>query len=353
MHTFRKTLLASAGLVSQLSASLALAHADSPAYLPESHAPAGVMADHLHATGEWMFGYRYMREDQKGMRHGSDRVGAAELSAAGYTMMPTGMTMDMHMLDIMYAVSDDLTLMLMPQYMSMDMSMKATATAMDGTGDTGDGHGQHGMAGHDHGTSGLGDTIFGGLFRIADGQDYRLHSTLAVSVPTGSVKEKNADGSYVHYGMQLGSGTWDLLPSVTYNGGRDRLSWGAQLSARLPMESENEAGFAFGEKYGATTWGAYRVADWLSLSLRLRYSKEGDIDGHYNGAHNHGSPPDLQANYGGEFLDYGLGLNLAMQQGVAAGVRLGLEWTGKINANVNGYQLDRDDGLNLSLSYAF
>ena len=32
--------------------------------------------------------------------------------------------------------------------------------------------------------------------------------------------------SDIHYGMQLGSGTWDLLPSVTYSGDHRRWSWG-------------------------------------------------------------------------------------------------------------------------------
>ncbi|MCX2801963.1 hypothetical protein OQJ68_09210 [Microbulbifer thermotolerans] len=343
MNAFKKTLLAAAvGCCTPL----ANAHTESPVYLPASHAPAGVMADHLHAEGEWMFGYRVMREEYSDIYHGSDEVGAMEVAMAGYSMMPTSMTMEMHMLDIMYAVSDDLTLMLMPQYMTMDMAMEMV----------GSGHGHMDSmheGGHDHSVSGVGDTILGGLFRIADTQGYRLHATLAISSPTGSVEEKNADGTFTHYGMQLGSGTWDLLPSLTYTSRLERLSWGAQVSARLPLEDENDSGFAFGERYGATAWSAYRIADWASLSARLEYAKEGDINGHYNGPHNHSSPPDLQENYGGEFVDCGIGVNFVAQRGALAGVRLGLEWVGSISANYNGYQLAREDGLNMSLSYAF
>lgn len=345
MKHFNLTLLAvAAGFATQS----AFAHDNkAPFYLPEGHAPAGVMADHLHAKGEWMFGYRAVRDEYSGVYRGSDEVDAADLAAAGYSMMPTGMTMEMHMLDIMYAVSDDLTLMLMPQVMSMEMDMAMTG------GGHGDMHGGHEMGSHRGRVSGTGDTVVGGLFRLADAGAQRLHATLAVSAPTGSVDEKNADGTFVHYGMQLGTGTWDLLPSVTYTGARDRLSWGTQLSARLPMESENDSGFAFGERYGATAWSAYRVADWLSLSARLQYSKEGDIDGHYKGSHNHSSPADLQGNYGGELLDLGLGLNLVAQDGALAGIRLGLEWVGDISAHYNGYQLARENGVNMSLSYAF
>ncbi|WP_051687281.1 hypothetical protein [Microbulbifer sp. HZ11] len=327
-----------------------------PVYLPESHAPAGIMADHLHRQGEWMLGYRYMRETFSGLYSGSQKTSTAAAGHAGYAMVPTGMTMEMHMLDIMYAVSDSLTLMFMPQTMSMDMTMAMTGTGHDHTGGMDAMNAMGGMnhdmtmhASHSHGT---GDTVFAGLFRLADTGNYKLHGTLGVSAPTGDVNLKNADGTYVHYGMQLGSGTWDLMPSLTYTGGHERLSWGAQTSARLPLQDENDSGFSFGERYGATAWSAYRLADWVSVSARLGYTKQHDINGHYNGPHNHASPSDLQGNYGGEFVDAALGANLVPQSGPFAGVRLGVEWTSSVSAHYNGYQLGRDDGLNMSLSYA-
>lgn len=353
MHVFHNNHFRPALLATSiaLAAPLASAHDGGPAILPEGHAPASVMADHLHAEGEWMIGYRYRREDYNDVYRGSHKVDAMDLQAAGYAMMPTGMTMEMHMLDIMYAVSDDLTLMFMPQTMHMDMSMEMIGDDHSHTDGAGGMDGMDNM--HDHSVSGIGDTVIAGLFRLADSGTYKLHATLGASAPTGSVKEKNADGTFTHYGMQLGSGTWDLMPSVTYTDALDRLSWGAQVSARLPMEGENDSGFAFGERYGATAWGAYRIVDWLSLSARLEYSKEGDINGHYRDPHNHASPADLQSNYGGELLDYGIGFNTVPQAGPLAGVRLGLEWVGNLSADYNGYQLAREDGLNMSLSYAF
>ena len=368
MYTVKKTL-ASVAIPLLVTTPHALAHdADTRAYIPESHAPAGVMADHLHKQGEWMVGYRYMRESLSGVYRGSNQTSSTDLNAAGFPMMPTSMTMEMHMLDIMYAVNDHLTLMFMPQTMSMDMTMAMTegshthdAMSMGESGnmdnmnamDPTEGH-DMGMQGlHSHGTSGTGDTIIAGLFRLVDKPGYRLHTTLGVSLPTGRVDLKNADGTFVHYGMQLGTGTWDLMPSVTYTDGHNRLSWGAQASARLPIQDENDSGFSFGERYGATVWSAYRIADWISVSARLAYTKQHDINGHYNGPHNHSSPSDLQANYGGEFLDAALGTNLVPQQGTMAGIRLGLEWTSSVSAHYNGFQLGRDDGVNMSLSYAF
>lgn len=39
---------------------------------PDGHAPIGVMGDHTHKTGEWMFSYRYMQMHMDGNRDGTD-----------------------------------------------------------------------------------------------------------------------------------------------------------------------------------------------------------------------------------------------------------------------------------------
>src|SRR5690606_18883393 len=74
--------------------------------VPDSHAPAGVMYEHMHRAGEWMIGYRYQYSQQGGLFRGSDEISRAELMAAGYTGIPRDMTMHMHMLDLMYAPTD-------------------------------------------------------------------------------------------------------------------------------------------------------------------------------------------------------------------------------------------------------
>lgn len=322
------------------------AHDSQPIYRPESHAPADVMADHLHKQGEWMVGYRYLVRNFSGIYQGSDTIDSSVAAMAGYSSVADNMKMEMHMLDIMYAVNDDVTLMLMPQYMSMDMEMEATPMAMPMSS-----HGGH--AAHDHKTSGVGDTAFAALVRLHRSGNQQVHATLGLSAPTGSVDEKMPDGRFVHYGMQLGSGTWDFVPGVTYTGYSGAISWGAQAGAVLRLGNENDSGYQLGDKYSAMGWGAFRFADWGSVSLRLEYEKEGDINGHYNGTHNHSSPPDFQANYGGEFVDLGVGFNLVQQSGPLSGVRLGVEWIKTVDEKYNGIQTGRDDGWSLSLTYAF
>ncbi|MBL8541637.1 MAG: transporter [Betaproteobacteria bacterium] len=306
----------------------------------------------MHKAGEFMVGYRFMYSRQAGdVLHGTSSVSDVALAAAGYSMKPTSMNMYMSMLDIMYAPTDWLSLMVMPQYVSMDMSMQALPT-LPGS-DAGE-HGGHGGAGsHSHSTDGFGDTLLSALVRLYDDPVNHAHVGITFSAPTGSVTQKGADGRYTHYMMQLGSGTWDFVPSLTYTGRADRFAWGAQLLGVIRLEGENEAGFRYGDVFQATGWGSYRLLDWLSGSLRMLYTSQGDIEGHYNGAHNHSSPPDLQANYGGNFLDVGFGLNSVVESGWLRGNRFSIEWLQPVYTDVNGYQLDRVGTLYANWSLAF
>jgi hypothetical protein len=86
------------------------------------------MLDHmLDRAGAWMVGYRYLQSRESGaLLRGSSAVGDATLVARGCPgapcyVAPRRMSMHMHMLDLMYAPTDWLTLMLMPQLVDMEM----------------------------------------------------------------------------------------------------------------------------------------------------------------------------------------------------------------------------------------
>jgi hypothetical protein len=82
--------------------------------------------------------------------------------------------------------------------------------------------------------------------------------------------------------------------------------------------------------------------------------RQAAIEGHYNDPnHNHSSPPDLQPNYGGRFLDVGFGVNTVVPSGPFKGHRFSLEWLEPVYDDVNGYQLERDGTLWLNWSKAF
>ncbi|MEQ1546203.1 DUF3570 domain-containing protein [Methyloglobulus sp.] len=341
-----------------------------------SNSPAGIMFDHtLKQAGDMMVGYRYMHSEQAGdMLLGSQTVSPDTVRFNGCgdqecQISPNFMVMNMHMLDLMYAPTDWLTLMLMPQWMDMDMAMTPL------NNDPKQGH-NHGGDVHSHQTGGIGDTGVYALFKLFEQSGHHVNLSLGGTAPTGDVDitlrkthTNKGTGIPIHFGMQLGSGTWDFKPSLTYTGESDRFSWGAQITGTKRLESHNKSGFAFGDIFQGSVWGGYQWTNWLSTTVRGVYTQQGKIRGGYptlnqtftDGSSistpypysNHVGPFDFPANYGGQFVDLGLGVNVSIPSGTFAGNTLKFEWLQPIRTDYNGYQLERDGALAATWSYGF
>jgi hypothetical protein len=313
---------------------------------PDSHAPAGVMADHVHQAGDVMIGLTWMHSESGGTnRSGTDDIADAAIVAAGYTARVQHMTMDMAMLHLMWAPSDRVTLMVMPSWQKMSMTMLGLAPGMAHGGHMPLGVGQT----MSHGTEGFGDTQVGALVSLSRNPGLSAHAGLMLSVPTGRSDIKDAEGNFVHYGMQPGSGTWDLIPSLTLRGYTRQFGWGAQASYVARTGEENASGFKFGNRFEATAWLSKPIAPKVTLSGRLAWSDEGAVKGHYNAGHNHAAPPDRQANYGGQRLDAGIGFNAILP----GKVRLGVEAVLPLYQSLNGIQAPRTFATSVNLSRAF
>lgn len=333
-----------------------LVHADAPQTArADGHAPIGVMADHLHGGGEWMVGYRFMRTWQDELRDGTDRVSkqrAYSSTAAGghgYHNAPTRMEMNMHMFEAMYGWSDRITLMLMANY--MDMSMDAELHA----------HGPAAPVPYRMDSSGWGDTEVAALFDAGRTAHGRWVGKLGLSLPTGSITEGDgmphgAHGAMIpmrmEYNMQLGSGTYDLRPAMTYSEQRDGWSWGAQASAVLRL-GENDQDYRLGHRGELTTWAARLWTPAVSTSLRLLGSRWGNVHGRDDAVDPHMSPaadPDAQ---GGQRIDVGLGTNLYVPSGALKGQRLALEFLRPVYQDLDGPQLANDWTVHAGWQFAF
>lgn len=326
------------------------------------HPSAALMNEHTHDGGEFMIALRYTRNTYDGTtRSGTDAISDADILAAGYSVRASRMSMDMVMLDLMYAPDDRLTLMVMPHWMRHEMTMvgidPATTDMADGGMDMGDMDHAHqtlpfGQA-MTHSSQGFGDTLVSASYRLVNRPALKAHATLGLWAPTGKVDRKNADGTFVHYMMQSGSGTWDLEPSVTVSGQSGLLGWGAQASYRWRTQDENESGFAFGDEAKATGWLSYLVDTGVSLTSRLAWEHEGQILGHYNAAHNHSTPSDIQANYGGDTVLAGFGANVALPVGGGDRPQIGIEVGVPLYQDLNGIQLPESWRASVSLGHTF
>ncbi|NOR79526.1 MAG: DUF3570 domain-containing protein [Methyloprofundus sp.] len=324
-------------------------------------APAGVMYSHmLPNAGDMMVGYRYMFGRRDGdVLHGTQKASDQGVVANGCSdetqcrFVPTYMQMSMHMINIMYAPTDWLNLMIMPTFVSMDMNLRE----LEGRPPPVDGVHEHsGIAGHS--TGGVGDTVISSLFKLYGQSGHHVHLGLGVSAPTGDVdlefrRIAREDGGIVHYGMQLGSGTWDFLPNLTYTGAYNDWSWGAQVKGKVRMQSQNESGYRLGNELETSVWGSYKLTDWLSGSIRGVYSAQGAIKGSFNTFNGQSGPMDFPDNYGGHYGDIGFGVNASIPRGSLVGNAFAFEWLQPIVDNVNGYQLKRKGALTVSWSYSF
>lgn len=150
---------------------LNISHADNTKR-PDGHAPISIMGDHTHNAGEWMLSYRLMTMQMSENYVNSNTVTNQEVWN-NFMVAPQSMDMDMHMLGAMYAPTDDVTLMLMANYLSSSMD-HISRMGMEFTTET----------------SGISDTKIGALLNINKDADSFSHMNLALSIPTGSKKKK-------------------------------------------------------------------------------------------------------------------------------------------------------------------
>lgn len=314
----------------------------------DSHAPIGVMGDHTHNTGEIMLSYRFMHMTMSGMASGENSLSMKDLFNDGYSVYADDMDMQMHMIGAMYAPSDSLTLMGMIMYNrnTMDGTMKMTDSMSGGMG------GGMKMMKHSMESDGLGDLRLSGLYEIADLGDSRIHLNLGLSIPTGSTNEKH-NGMLMAYPMQLGSGTWDLLPGITYNAQTEDFSWGAQLGGTIRLG--NNDGYSLGHAARAQAWLAKSWHPSVSTSLRINNELWGKIDGE-NSRLTMSKMKNPLANgalQGGSRSEIGIGINYYNPKGPLAGHRLAAEFVIPVYEDFDGIQMERDWTWILGWQYAF
>lgn len=328
-------------LISNLLFNLAWSHDSWETSRPDAHAPLSVMQDHTHKQGEWMLSYRYRFMDMEGMQKEGTAISTTQVFGEGYMVSPLEMTMKMHMFGLMYAPTDSLTLMLMGNYMEKKMSHATMPGSMMET-----------MLGStfDRKSSGWGDTKITGLYKIYSAPMHQIHLNAGISLPTGSIDE--VDQSLLPYPMQLGSGTYDILPGITYNGQADQLSWGAQLMGKLAID-ENSAGYALGDSVTAKAWAGWKLTEWLSLSGQIIYTDTSSIDGSNSRITARMNPTMDPSNSGGEEWDLGLGANILFTQGVFKGHRLALEYITPMDQDLNGVQMETKHSIVIGWQKAF
>ena len=315
------------------------------------HGPIGVMGRHVMPKGKFMLTYRFGHMSMSGLRSGTTDLNPNTVATTvpnryfgnpgqppTLRVIPDSMTMDMHMFGAMYGLNDDVTLMAMLPYIEKEM----TAVTYRGPA------GAAVLGTSKRKSEGIGDVRVGATFKLLDQGPIKLNGTLALSLPTGSITETGQmltpmgmrPTGRLAYPMQLGSGTYDLHPALTYQSHKGPLAWGAQLRGSIRLGS-NDEGYSLGDEYALTAWTSYRAAPWLSLSGRIEAQTIDSIDGRdlLIGGPAPGADP---LNIGGDFVTVFAGADLTPKRGALKGHKIGLEVGVPVYQKLNGPMTKRD-----------
>lgn len=311
--------------------------------------PAGVMLSHVHPKGEWMFSYRLMNMSSKGLEQNGKSISNEQIYDQNYLYSSDRMSMNMHMLMAMYGLSNKITLMAMFEYNQSSMNMMSEASAPH----IHNGVVMSGSMAHDMKTSGFGDMSLTALYSILNTQKHHFLFSGGLSIPTGSTQIKGDAGSMYSktrypYMMQQGSGTWDVLPGLTYTFKGDKLMASTQLFSTI-RTGYNQVGYKLGNELIFNNWVAYQWLSWMSTSLRAEVFQTGKIKGNDPSLYAFMEPAANTANYGGTAVMLYAGLNTFFLGNNKIGVEAGLP----VYQKSNGIQPSLYSNINLVYSIVF
>ena len=337
-----------------------------PDHLMDEHGdhgktPSGVYGVDMIGEGKFMLSYTPMFMHMEDNYIGSSEVSPQTIATTipsmmmmggkrvNYRIVPTSMDTQAHMFHAMYGVTDWLDVMIMGEYLHKSMDMTSYKGAM-GTN----------VLGASKGTSeGVGDTDFVSLWRVYKDQSNEVHLNLGVSLPTGSTTKSTTMLSPMtgmnmtmraSYGMQLGTGTYDILPGLTYIGHQNEWSWGATWRGRFAVD-DNDQGYHYGYLDEFNGWGGYTWVPGVTTTARITESLQGKI---------HGSDPMISGLmqgtnpnfFGGKHTDLLGGVEIASPFGLK-NTHLSFEAGGTVYQDLNGPQLGRSWQANAALGIGF
>lgn len=301
-------------------------------------APVGVLLDHTHAKGDWTFLFRYSQIDKRNLRSGSAPVSVGEASAGcyqpvpKYCQVPISSSRGIYTMGAMYAPRDRFTFaLLLPVVTNHLEQWTSTGPQIDDT-------------------SGIGDAKLLFLIPFIQKGAQQTQFNVGISFPTGSIQQVDDTGQRLSYTMQLGSGSWDGIWGVTYTGDHRAISWGGQFEGQYRF-ANNSVGYRLGTVYQASAWVSGGITDWVSVSARFAWTRQGNI---------HGVDPTLDKTLtplndnmlqGGTTLQVGPGLNILLP--FAGGQRLAAELTFPLYESLDGPQLGSEMTLTAGWQWLF
>ncbi|MDF1837676.1 MAG: transporter [Planctomycetota bacterium] len=234
-------------------------------------APIGVpLAQHVN-TGQFALNLRASQNTFEGLRDSREDLSSADVFARGFAIAPTEGVDRLFEVEAMFGFDERLDLYFVVPYSTHNIDQDLT---LGGTSDVE--------------SDGLGDIQIGGVFRSYDHGPTRVSYMAGISLPTGKVNESGEyDGmasTKLPYPLQLGSGTFDLLPGVLIESQRGDMQWGARASGRIHLQSAHDEAWFRSNSGRVDLWVGTEVGEDVRGTLRAQADWWGDL---------HGADPDL------------------------------------------------------------
>tara|TARA_B100000886_G_scaffold309469_1_gene243667 strand:- start:2339 stop:3367 length:1029 start_codon:yes stop_codon:yes gene_type:complete len=277
-------------------------------HLADSHGPISIMGEHIHKKNEVMFSYRFRSMKMNKNLNGSKSLNLNEImnfpnaasdNSGNYMNAPVAMRMNMHMFGVMYAPSNSYTLMLMSGILEKEMIQQRMTMS--------------GGSRFSVNSNGISDTRLSTLFRIFENNNHKTHIGVGLSFPTGSIDNRDvtpsSSNTRLGYGMQNGSGTYQLLTFLNNVNNFKKVKFGQQIHIKQNISGNNSKGYKYGNFLKSSLWSSYRIFNNLSSSIKLSYVRQEKMNGRDNEMNPRMSPVFDSNNIGYQKINIGIGLN--------------------------------------------
>lgn len=230
------------------------------------------------------------------------------------------------------------------------------------------------------GTTSLADSTLSGIYRIYQDDIHRIQISLGFSFPTANYAatfsnfllptgiRANIRG---FYGMQPGTGTFDILPGVIYAGYLGPWSWGLGYRGRFPLAPNTlgyswdyllayrltfplgptpSGGYRWGDLHEFNGWFGYTWTPGLTTTFRASASTQGPIRG-FDPEIRGAAVPANPAFYGGQRVELFGGATVSGKfigyENATVAVEAGLP----VYQNLNGPQIMKNWQAGMSLRF--
>jgi hypothetical protein len=294
---------------------------------PDGIAPIGVRGDHTLHAGQMLFSVRYDQESFDANFVSSHRVSTASV-LADFPFAPRRLFQNRETALFEYGATEDFTLLMTLPFQHSRLDY------LDATG---------GSPSTSFGNPG--DVTITGLYVLYRRPGQQLHLNFGLSAPTGFLDSLTDQPSptfpNLPYVIRTSSGTYDLLPGLTYRGQNELWTWGAQATGDVHL-GLNRAGYEVGDQVDMTAWLSRRLTQRWGASARIDGQGWGNVRGADPRLNTSLSPtnrPDMQ---GGQRLNVLFGINYFLPAKRTPGQQFSIEVGAPLFQSLDGPQLGLD-----------